>query len=198
MGRLDHQRGKGHLNDMQQLIIGDCLKGISVIIDERGRHRDLAQGPPLISRMRVGAATIIPTQGEQNLSRLVETLSLSDVQQIRLVLNGADETPLERFKNIEGIEVDYYPDRVGHDVGRAIGCMQPFCPGIAWKQFIQLTFCEPMPSARTCIMHQPVAHYNFLSLVIMWRPLRTYEKQLARVLIFLTLCAEVILQSITL
>ncbi|WAH36632.1 glycosyltransferase family 2 protein [Alicyclobacillus dauci] len=133
VGALNRSRGAEHDQAMRRLIIGDCLEGVNIIIDQRGvrggftdlgRKRDLAQGASFIPKERVSAAAIVPTQGEAGLTRLVGELTNAPFDHIRLVLNGANEEDIESVRTTSTIEVDYFAEPVGHDVGRAIGCMQ--------------------------------------------------------------------------
>lgn len=133
VGQLNRRRGVAHMREMRRLIVGDCLEGMSVIIEERGnragftdlgRRRDLAWQPAFLPPPKTDVAVIIPTQGERNLPKVVHACSRSNIDQIRLVLNGADDVRLDDYKGMEKVQVDYYRHPVGHDVGRAIGCQQ--------------------------------------------------------------------------
>ncbi|GMA63301.1 glycosyltransferase family 2 protein [Alicyclobacillus fastidiosus] len=133
VGRLNRHRGAAHTKEMRRLIIGDCLEGMSVIIEERGnragftdlgRRRDLAWQDAFLPPSTADVAVIIPTQGERNLPKVIRACSRSNIDHIRLVLNGTDDVQSDDYKGMENVQVDYYRHPVGHDVGRAIGCQQ--------------------------------------------------------------------------
>ncbi|MFD1676580.1 glycosyltransferase [Alicyclobacillus fodiniaquatilis] len=132
VGRLNRRRGPHHELTMRRLIIGDCLEGMSVIIQERGsrggftdlsRKRHLVTQMPVLPRSSVDTAVIVPTQGEETLRQVLKELRRLHLDQVRLVLNGTSDTTLPDVKGLS-VQVDHYRDPVGHDVGRAIGCMQ--------------------------------------------------------------------------
>lgn len=133
VGAINRWRNKAHRQTMQSLIIGDCLEAMSVVIKERGtrggftdlnRRRDLLDPVFLSEQPKVRKAVIIPTLGEDSLSSLVRHLRSPEIEQIRVVLNGMERDLYDASQLSSTVEIDYYDERVGHDVGRAIGCMQ--------------------------------------------------------------------------
>lgn len=134
VGALNRSRTLNHEKMMRRLIIGDCLEGMAEIIAERGergeftdlnRRRDLAEVAAFSTKGKAHRVAVIPTQGEENLRSLVRSIEAAEIEQIRLVVNGLAEPEKERMEKWRhAIKIDYFDERVGHDVGRAIGCMQ--------------------------------------------------------------------------
>lgn len=133
VGVLNRDRGPMHEGQMRRLIIGDCLEGMAVVVDERGprggftdleRKRELLRQTPLGAQSRVSTVAIVPTQGEASLAGVVDVLALTSMDEIRVVFNGAEDTAFERFQVNGVVKIDHFDNPVGHDIGRAIGCMQ--------------------------------------------------------------------------
>ncbi|WP_206922618.1 glycosyltransferase family 2 protein [Alicyclobacillus suci] len=135
VGKLNRVRSALHLKAYRELILGDCLEGMAVIIRERGiragftdlgRRRELGDrlASTVVAPTRVRVASVIPTQGERHLPELVGTLGASNVDCIQLICNGVDESMAKAYEGMPNVLVDYHRQRVGHDVGRAMGCLQ--------------------------------------------------------------------------
>lgn len=133
VGTLNRDRGQVHEGEMRRLIIGDCLEGIAVIVDDRGsrggftdlgRKRELLRQMPMQPISRAMTVAVVPSQGENSLQGVVDVLKLAAMDEIRVVLNGATAESAREARFRGAVKVDYFDDAVGHDIGRALGCMQ--------------------------------------------------------------------------
>ena len=161
VGSRNRYRGHGHQSRMHDLIIGDILEAISVLLQSTGDHRGgftdlerrrdvlakaiarkrrrdelvalvLPEHAPHAHHDEPSVAAIIPTQGENTLPSVLQALESGSVDEIDLVRNGdvakaqksylkAVASELPDFAKIRDLR---YRQRLGHDVGRAIGALR--------------------------------------------------------------------------
>jgi hypothetical protein len=129
VGMMNPFRSMEHQRRMKNLIIGDCLEAIHLIHMKKGKRggfTDLNRRRELIpvSRERkrgrsVSIAAVVPAQDERSLPDVVDSLTKMSVGHILVVQNGS---PYEMQVHSEHVSTLYYPELVGHDVPRAIGC----------------------------------------------------------------------------
>src|SRR5690606_4755866 len=91
-------------------------------LPEGNRQRDfLRQFPPPHRRAKAKRSAVIPVMTESNtIQQVVQSVRLAGVDEIIVVANGSDQQTIQRARET-GATVLTFPERLGHNVGRAIG-----------------------------------------------------------------------------
>ncbi len=115
-------------------ILADHLKAFSHLIHQKGVRGGLTDGnrnrtivseytPTLLKKERCKTSAIIPVGEERETIHLViQEVQKAGVEEIIVVANGSDEITISRAREA-GATVLVYPNRLGHNVPRAIGAM---------------------------------------------------------------------------
>jgi len=112
-------------------IMGDHLRAISFLTKQKGERGGLMDGNrqrellyryvPPIYRKKAKRSAIIPVSEEKNtISQVIRSVRAAGVDEIIVVPNGADRETIQRAYQ-EGAIVIPFPQRLGHNIGRAIG-----------------------------------------------------------------------------
>lgn len=117
------------------LTVGDHIEAIRYFIGQRGfrggfsegirsRNRHMADWiVPRPSGVRANRSAVIPVSEEQQtISGVIRSVRDAGVDEIIVVANGADESTIRQAEDLGAIVVSF-PERLGHNVGRAIGAV---------------------------------------------------------------------------
>lgn len=134
VGERNPIRRRPRQKSLQRLIIGDCQEAIDTICSERGargffpddvRRREIldALDPRPADSSPFETLAIIPVKDEQTtLARLLHSLPQGLISATCVVNNGSSDGTTDVAAQF-GALVKEFPDALGHDVGRAVGCM---------------------------------------------------------------------------
>lgn len=138
VGRRNRARTQAHYGKMRRLILGDCLEAIYQIALHRGsrggftdlyRRRyvleDLLPSAHFLDQKEAVLA-VIPAQSETTLGRVIRTICKAHVDGVCVIQNGVasafEQSKLQVPLHLH-FNVDTFSESLGHDVGRAIGCL---------------------------------------------------------------------------
>lgn len=133
-------RNPSHQLAMRKLILGDCLEAIDVVVREQGVRAgftDLGRKRQMISQLISDGASqevdsadgqvfravaIVPVRNEAAHIKLVVTRLRANVPEVCVISNGSMDGTYEAVSEL-GVRVKEFDEPLGHDVGRAVGCI---------------------------------------------------------------------------
>ncbi len=136
-------RKPAHQLAMRKLILGDCLEAVDTIVRERGVRggfTDLGRKREVIPELILDATkdervetdgpvgnvfptvAIVPVKNEAANIKVVVTRLRAHVPEVCVISNGSMDGTTEAASQL-GVRVRKFDEPLGHDVGRAVGCI---------------------------------------------------------------------------
>jgi glycosyltransferase involved in cell wall biosynthesis len=131
VSRLNPLRHKKLRHFLTELILGDHLEAVQFLLQQSGRrggYTDLGRNRELLQRepsrrITCETAAIIAANNEaRNIGRVVKNAFAAGVDRVLVVDNGSQDRTAELARQA-GADVIRFRQRLGHDVGRGIGCL---------------------------------------------------------------------------
>lgn len=139
VGARNPLRAVAHRRAMRDLILGDCLEAMHTLIGVRGSRggfTDLGRNRLLLEelandvedavadeRLERTVVAVVPVRNEAKSIRVVVSRLRAGVTAVCVVSNGSSDGT-SALANRVGATVHEFADPLGHDVGRAVGCMR--------------------------------------------------------------------------